>query len=89
MSPNGDGINEKFHIDSIRMWHDVTLIIYNRWGNKVVEINNYEDPQNTWDGKTKNGHPVSDGVYFWVLVFNKNDYKGDLKDLRGNVTIVH
>jgi len=49
-----------------------TLIIFNRWGEKVYEVSNY---QNDWDGSD-----LQDGVYFYLLQcigFHQDDvYKG-------------
>jgi len=58
-TPNGDGVNDFFYIDGLEFYPNSTLIIYNRWGQKVLEDTNY---QNDWDGD-KN----SDGVYYWIL----------------------
>jgi subtilisin-like proprotein convertase family protein len=38
--------------------------IVNRWGNVVA---NYTNPADAWDGKTKDGKFVEDGVYFYVI----------------------
>ena len=54
-----------------------TLVILNRWGQKVYESNNY---QNDWDGDGLN-----DGVYFYIL-----DCKGEHEDkiYKGAVHII-
>ncbi|RLD54858.1 MAG: hypothetical protein DRJ05_13950 [Bacteroidetes bacterium] len=54
-----------------------TLIILNRWGQKVFEANNY---QNDWDGDG-----LTDGVYFYIL-----DCKGEHEDktYKGAVHII-
>ena len=55
------------------------LVVFNRWGNKVFESNNY---QNDWDGGN-----LSDGTYFYILKCHgyKNDYtyKGSVMIFRG------
>jgi len=45
-SPNNDGMNDRFEIEGIRSKTN-TVRIYNRWGQKVFEANNYK---NQWDG---------------------------------------
>ncbi len=56
-----------------------TLVIFNRWGQKVYEINNYN---NDWDGDG-----LTDGTYFYVLVCDgehENDvYKGSVQIFTG------
>jgi gliding motility-associated-like protein/uncharacterized repeat protein (TIGR01451 family) len=68
-SPNNDGINDFFVIRGILFYPDNTIVIFNRWGNKVFETSPY---QNTWDGKTRMGTTIGEdelpvGTYFYVL----------------------
>jgi len=68
-SPNGDGTNDLFVIRGILYYPDNTIVIFNRWGNKVFEASPY---QNTWDGKTTMGISVGGeklpvGTYFYLL----------------------
>lgn len=63
-SPNGDGLNDFFTIDSLKTYPTKNLAIYNRWGNKVFEENNY---QNMWDGRTNGGSKLSEGTYYYIL----------------------
>jgi PKD repeat protein len=64
------GSSDQINLDDFYMSN--TLIIFNRWGEKVYEVNNY---QNDW-----NGDGLQDGVYFYILQcigFHQNDvYKG-------------
>ncbi len=53
------------------------LIIFNRWGQKVMEQKNY---QNDWDGGK-----LKDGVYFYVLKCN-GEFEDDV--FRGSLTIM-
>ncbi len=53
------------------------LIIFNRWGQKVLEQKNY---QNDW-----NGGKLKDGVYFYVLKCN-GEFEDDI--FRGSITIM-
>ena len=62
ITPNGDGFNDYFYIKNIDKMRSSRLIIYNRWGQKVFEMDSYD---NSWDAK---GHP--DGVYFWTLEYS-------------------
>lgn len=63
-TPNNDGLNDKFVIKNIENWK-VQLTVYNRWGNKVYENNNYD---NEWDGSK-----LPAGVYFYFIVANAPD----------------
>ena len=77
ITPNGDGFNDKFEITNIENYISSKLIIFNRWGNKVYEVDNYK---NDWAGE---GLP--DGVYYFILTFH-----GYLKDgsEKGSLTIM-
>ena len=72
-SPNGDGINDVFIIRGILNFPDNSIIIFNRWGNKVFEASPY---LNNWDGKATMGLRIGGGdlpvgTYFYV--FDKGD----------------
>lgn len=58
-SPNGDESNDVYGIFTINAASQEAAI-YNRWGNKIVELNT---PNATWDG-TVGGKEAVDGVYF-------------------------
>jgi gliding motility-associated-like protein len=62
-SPNGDGINDFFQIQSSGM-KDYSLQIFDRWGNQVFESNK---PGYYWNGRTSNGTLVPAGTYFVLL----------------------
>ena len=70
ITPNGDGINEYFNIVHLDNYIGNTLTIYNRWGTKIYQKQNYLPDSDQWDAK---GLP--DGTYFFVLT-----YKGVLKN---------
>ncbi len=69
-TPNGDGHNDTWNILNIGTYDDVTIEIYNRWGNKIFEFHgngfDYADPQNQWDG-TYNGKLVPFGEYLFIV----------------------
>jgi hypothetical protein len=61
ISPDGQGstVNETFYIENLNRFPPSSLIIYNRYGTKLFESNNYA---NNWSGSK-----YSDGTYFYVL----------------------
>lgn len=65
-SPNGDGFNDVFMINSLSDFPDNEVYIYNRWGNLVFYTPNY---QNDWRG-TFQGKDLPDGTYFYVIKLN-------------------
>jgi gliding motility-associated-like protein len=82
-SPNGDGLNDVFHI--VR-WLNIERIkefaVYNRWGNKVFSTTNILDG---WNGYYLDmEQPV--GTYVWMVIANTRDNQEVLH--KGNVTLV-
>lgn len=61
ITPDGHGpaVNEYFFVENLEKFPGSALAIYNRWGNKVFET---EDYKNNW-----NGSKYVDGVYYYVL----------------------
>jgi len=63
LSPNGNNQNEVFLIEGIEDFPDNHLSVFNRWGTKVYEKQNYD---NSWKG-TNNGKKLPSGTYFYIL----------------------
>ena len=78
-TPNGDGKNDTWNILNIGTYDDVTITIFNRWGNQLFYFHgngfDYTDPENQWDG-TYNGKLVPFGEYLFVINLNGEIYKG-------------
>lgn len=70
VSPNGDGVNDNFHIGGIEEYPDNELMIFNRWGNKVYQTEGYE---NDWNGRWQDDREVPDGTYFYILKLNDRE----------------
>lgn len=76
-TPDGTPPNESFVIDGLDVYNDVQLYVYNRWGNKVYESQDYENGD--WKGED-----ASDGTYWYVLLLpNGFEYKGSVTITRG------
>jgi len=68
ISPNGDGLNDKWIIGNIEYFHDNEVIIFNRWGDIVYSCFYYDNKGVAWDGTyDKTGNPVPDGTYFYIV----------------------
>lgn len=68
-SPNGDEINDFFKITGLQNYPNHELTVYNRWGNQVLRVTEY---QNDWFGRW-NGRDLPDGTYFYVLDLGEGD----------------
>jgi len=72
-SPNGDGTNDKFIIQNAD-GKQVSLEMYNRWGNRVYRS---EDYKNDWGGEVTEGfflgRDIPDGTYYYIIIIDKKD----------------
>jgi gliding motility-associated-like protein len=80
ISPNGDGMNDKWVIDNISTFPGAIVTIYNRYGQVIYQTDNY---QNDWQG-TYNGADLPEGTYYYTITFRDNDkvYKGAINIIR-------
>lgn len=67
-SPQDDGTNDKLYLpaDLISDISSFSLVIFNRWGQKVYET---DDVSFRWDGKFK-GEVLEEGTYTYISKFN-------------------
>jgi len=64
ITPNLDGNNDYFVIKGIETLGKSSLIIFNRWGARVYENDNYD---NSWDGTDDNKNQLQEDTYFYIL----------------------
>jgi gliding motility-associated-like protein len=81
-SPNGDGKNDLWVAKQTFQYEEFSMVIYNRWGQKVFESN---DPFFEWDGTNLNGNEVPDGTYFYIARLNHFENSDEQK---GTVTLL-
>ncbi len=78
MSANGDMLNPVFLIQNIHLLPDTQnnkVTIYNRWGSKVFEVENYNNTTNVFKGFNDNGNELPSGTYFYKIVFPSTQEK--------------
>ncbi len=85
ITPNGDGINDRFEIKGIEMYEHVSIEIYNRWNQRLFLFEGsgleYNNASNQWDG-TFNKKELPLGTYLYIINLNNG------KDIfTGNVSI--
>ncbi len=68
VTPNGDNINDYFHISNIEQFENNHVEIFNRWGQKLAEIKHYDNTHNFWRGTIGNTNEIApSGTYFYVI----------------------
>ena len=80
-TPNNDGKNDFFNILNAHNLQDYYLTIYNRWGEKVFETNNYTVG---WNGFYKE-LPANPDVYVWYCQFKTLNA---IRKMKGNVILI-
>ena len=73
-SPNGDGTNDIFEIENVPAGLTYSIEIFNIWGDKVYQSDNYK---NDWDGGN-----LPTGTYYYVVKFSET-----LSDKSGYLTL--
>lgn len=79
MTPNGDGINDRFVIRNIDSYPGNEVKIFDRSGRLIYSKRGY---QNEWDGKV-NGKALEEGTYYFLL-----DFGAGLPKVKGFITII-
>lgn len=79
ITPNGDGVNDRFIILGIEKFPNNELIIFNRWGRELLQFRGYK---NEWDGRDSNGTLVAEGVYYFILRLSNG------RKFQGSVTVI-
>ncbi|MBK5277734.1 MAG: gliding motility-associated C-terminal domain-containing protein [Bacteroidia bacterium] len=107
-TPNEDGYNDSFNanfdrfldgkisidepIRCPRFVRNVSIKIYNRWGNEVYHFqsNNLESIAIEWDGKDIQGKELEAGVYFFsaYVTFDVMDPNQQTRELKGWVHLI-
>ena len=83
LTPDGDGANETLEIRCIEDLKENRVIIFNEWGQKVFEAENYS---NNWNGRTSSGEELPEGAYFFVLEYT--DIDGNRQQVKGSITLL-
>jgi len=79
VTPNGDGINDRWVIRNIDAYPDNEVKIFDRSGRMVYTKKGY---LNEWGG-TANGNPLQEGTYYFIL-----DLGAGQPQFKGFITLV-
>lgn len=83
-SPNGDGINEEFKPIDASCVTMYSIVIFNRWGQKVYESLN---ANKGWKGNYQNtGKPCPTDVYYYLIEYS--DASGTKQNRNGSITLL-
>ncbi|MEP0984745.1 Ig-like domain-containing protein [Ekhidna sp.] len=71
-TPNDDGVNDTWVIPDIENYPNNVVKVFNRWGNEIITINQYNNTSNVWDSRSDGrlqvgSKRVPDGTYFYLI----------------------
>jgi gliding motility-associated-like protein len=78
ITPNGDGLNDRFEIMGLGKFETNDIVIFNRNGDHVFERKNYE---NDWSAEG-----LVAGTYFFVM--KSTDRQGKLHEFQGWIQVI-
>jgi gliding motility-associated-like protein len=86
ITPDADGFNDRWKIQGIEAFDNVSIRIFTRWGDEIFVFDGtgaqYADPSYQWDGK-HNDRELPSGSYLYILTLGDNDnYKGTISLIR-------
>jgi gliding motility-associated-like protein len=70
ITPDGNGSNDFWMIRGIEDYPDNTVLIFNRWGDKIADLSGYDNKNVFWDGTNKKGEIMPAGTYYYILTIN-------------------
>jgi gliding motility-associated-like protein len=85
LTPDGDGFNDFLfikYIDVVEGASENRVTIFNRWGDVVFDIENYDNIDRVFTGLSKNGAELPSGTYFYKIELSGN------KPLTGFITLM-
>lgn len=77
-TPNGDGVNDLWHIEGIWEFPGSKVFIFDRYGRI---INGIRPDSSGWDGTDENGVPVASNDYWFSIIM------ADGREIRGHFTL--
>jgi gliding motility-associated-like protein len=80
LSPNNDGVNDAWIIEGIEKFPENEVLIFNRWGDKIKHLINYDNDRVVWDGTNNRDKKVPDGTYYYIV---------RLKDIKAYTGWIH
>lgn len=73
ISPDGNGLNETFLLQYIDILPDAMnnrVSIFNRWGDLVFEVTDYNNTDRVFKGISKGGKDLPSGTYYYKIEFS-------------------
>ncbi|HYG17753.1 MAG TPA: HYR domain-containing protein [Ohtaekwangia sp.] len=73
VTPDGNGVNDRWIINDIDRYADNDVRIIDRWGSLIYQAAGYNNDDVAWDGVARDGKSVPTGTYFYVIVVHRGE----------------
>jgi gliding motility-associated-like protein len=85
VSPNGDGMNDYWHIEGIDFYPNNKVSLFDRYNNLVFEVDGYNNEDKVWIGNSNKGsnNTLPEGTYFYRINAGEAGTFGGFVVLRG------
>jgi len=69
VTPNGDGRHDFLNIEHIEFYPDNSFTLYTRWGQRIFELQNYDNQDNSFTGQSNRNEAADliSGTYYYIL----------------------
>jgi len=67
ITPDGDGVNDAWILTNIEKYSNNSVLVVDRWGNKIYSATGYDNESVVWKATNTNGAPVPTGTYFYKV----------------------
>jgi gliding motility-associated-like protein len=67
VTTNQNGQHDFLKIKNITFFPENTVLIFDRWGNKVFEIKKYDNVEKVFKGLNDKGRDLPEGTYYYVI----------------------
>lgn len=83
-TPDGDGKSDTWIIENIDLdeFKQNKVEIFNRWGQQVFSVRNYNNDDVVWNGESESGTELSSGTYFYIVEAGGITFKGYIELIR-------
>ncbi|MBX2967279.1 MAG: gliding motility-associated C-terminal domain-containing protein [Cyclobacteriaceae bacterium] len=86
LTPDGDGFNDFMFIKYLDVISDASqnkVTIFNRWGDVVFDVENYNNTDRVFRGLNNKDSELPSGTYFYKI-----EFRGNIKPIAGFITLV-
>jgi gliding motility-associated-like protein len=67
VTPLNDGKHDYLKVQNIEFYESNSVVIYNRWGQQVYAVNDYDNLDNNFKGISSKGDQLDSGTYYYVI----------------------